>query len=611
MRRAAALGCLFGISLLLCASRASAQSGAAQGTSAKPSSQNTGYSPYEKETIKRTLKSTGGKVDPAPEGKTIESVEIVRLEVLEDRDPVPEAVLTIPVRKLANSLHYVTRDAIIRREMLIKENDRWEQITIDEIARNMRARMSQVSIVIVVPVVGSAADKVKALVITKDIWSLRLSFDTSITPGGLENLLIVPQETNLLGLQHTVSTRFQLQPETYTFGASYTVPRFGNSWIGASAGVSMTLNRHSGDVEGTAASASVGQGLYSTRTEWAWSGSASYATGIARRYVNAHVASFDYSKTTGVDTDIIPNQYRSHSYGASAGLTRSFGWGIKNNFGISFNASSSSYDGINLDRYTPSAAQDFTRRFLPVGETRVYPALSWATFRNDYLRTVDINTLALQEDYRLGHDISASVYPVSKALGSTRDILGFSAKAGYSLALGEGLVGGSVSTFAENSDGLLTDANYGASLGVVTPRFGIGRLVMNASFNNRYRNYLNSRTYAGGDGRLRGYPSNFFFGKDTVFYNLEYRSRGFEILSCQIGGAVFYDAGDAAQGFDMLHAKQSVGFGLRALFPQVNRTVFRFDLAFPMQRGPFPETGIPTKVDPVGFFFTFDQAFAP
>ena len=82
----------------------------------------------------------------------------------------------------------------------------------------------------------------------------------------------------------------------------------------------------------------------------------------------------------------------------------------------------------DLARVNPIAAQHFTQRFLPTGESRVYPALSWATFTTNFLRTLDINTLALQEDYRLGHSISASVYPVMKALGSTRDFIGASIK---------------------------------------------------------------------------------------------------------------------------------------------------------------------------------------
>jgi hemolysin activation/secretion protein len=134
---------------------------------------------------------------------------------------------------------------------------------------------------------------------------------------------------------------------------------------------------------------------------------------------------------------------------------------------------------------------------------------------------------------------------------------------------------------------------------------------MGASFINRYKNYLRGATTLGGDDRLRGYPSNFFLGKDAVFYNIEFRSTSVEILKCALGGVVFYDAGDATQGFRMLHAKQSLGFGLRVLFPQLNRLVFRGDLAFPLKRGPFPETGIPTRVDPVGFAISVGQAFGP
>lgn len=613
------------VALLLASSArpARAQSQAPQ----KPVSKTTEYSPYEKEAIEAALANLGLELDRAPEGKTIERIDTVRLEVFEKRDPVPD---TLGLRKFANSLHVTTKDFIVRREMLLHEGDRYVQVIVDETARNMRARMPvQISVVLIVPVKGSAPDKVGLLVITKDIWSLRLSFDVAITPGGLEKLLVVPQETNLLGYHHTLQTRFEYAPETYTFGVGYAIPRFGRSWFGASAGASVIVNRRSGAPEGSTASATVGQGLYSTRTEWAYSGTASFSTGIARRYVNAAVAGFDARATPDV-RDNIPFEYRSRSVSASAGLTRSFGWAIKNNFGLTLNAVSSSYDTFDLSRFDPAAVQEFRARALPTGENRIYPALSWATFTTDFLRTLDINTLALQEDYRIGHDVSFAFYPVFSALGSSRDLLGFSGKAGYSVAVGDGLVGASVSTSLEvqtstqkvaSQDGEITDGSFGASFGAVTPRFGVGRLVMNTSFLNRYRNYLNSRTFTGGDDRLRGYPSNFFFGKDTVFFNLEFRSRPIEILKAQVGGVLFYDAGDATPRFHCdtggglscrgFNPKQSVGFGVRALFPQVNRAVFRFDLAFPLERGPFPETGISTPVDPVGFYFAFEQAFTP
>jgi hypothetical protein len=602
----------------------------------RPTSKTGEYSPYEKEAIQNALKEMDLEIDRSPEDKIIGRVIGVRLEVLEPRDPGPELLQPIPIlsplgkyitKPMLNWLHVLTKEWIIQRELLVHEGDPYVQVLVDETARNMRSRMPvQVSLVVIVPVKSKEPGKVDILVITKDIWSLRLSFDIAYTPGGLENLVIVPQETNFLGQHHTAQTRFQLRPESYTLGIGYNVPRFGYSWIGAGANASITINRRTGAPEGSSVGLSAGQSLYSTRTDWAWATEVSYSVGVARRYSNAHVFEFDSRLTPAHEA--IPWEYKTRDFGGSASVTRSFGWALKNNFSLSFNASTTTYEMFDIPGYDPNACAiaiasgnpvpsmcvavlDFQSRALPVGESRVYPSISWSTFATDFLRTLDINTLALQEDYRLGHNASVSLYPVTRALGSTRDLVGVSAKAGYTIAMGDGLAGANVSTFAEVSDGVVTDGSVGGSFGAVTPRFGVGRLLMNTSYSNRYKNYLNQRSFIGGEDRLRGYPTAFFAGKDTVFFNMEYRSRAIEILKAQIGGVLFYDAGDAADGVSNFQPKQSVGFGIRTLFPQVNRLVFRFDFAFPLNRGPFPETGSNALVPPFGFFFAFDQAFAP
>lgn len=604
----------------------------------KPISKTTEYSSYEQDIIRRVLKKTGYEVDLAPEGKIIGRVDVVRLEVLDERDPGPDILKPVPIlspigkppishyfnKNTLNALHTTTREYIVLREMLLRPGDRYVQVIIDETARNMRSRMPfQVSVVIILPIRTEDPDRVDLLVITKDIWSLRLSFDTSITPGGLESFVLVPQETNFLGLHHTVQTRFVYLPESLTFGVGYAIPRFGYSWIGASAGASIIINQRTSTPEGSSVSAQVGQGLYSTRTEWAWSAEAGYSVAVTRRYSNARVLLFDARSTP--QRDGIPWEYRAGAATGSVGVTRSFGWGFKNNFSLSMNASTSNCETFDLSRYDPRAAREFVLRALPICETRVYPAFTWASFTTNFLRTLEINTLGLQEDYRLGHEVSASIYPVTKSLGSTRNFVGFGANIGYTVALGDGLVGANASASAEvtgedprpgippdERDRLaISDGSAGFSFGAVTPRLGIGRIVMNISALNRYRNYLNGRSFTGGEDRLRGYPSNFFFGKDTVFYNIEFRSRGIEILTAQVGAVVFYDAGDAAFAWDLLRPKQSVGFGFRGLFPQINRAVFRIDFAFPLNRGPFPETGVDAPVDPFGFYLAFNQAFAP
>ncbi len=94
--------------------------------------------------------------------------------------------------------------------------------------------------------------------------------------------------------------------------------------------------------------------------------------------------------------------------------------------------------------------------------------------------------------------------------------------------------------------------------------------------------------------------------------NLEIRTRPIELLTCQFAGVAFLDSGDAFQGIHALTPAQSltpyqsVGVGLRALFPQLDRTVFRADVGVPFEH-PRDTTGAP--IPPYAFVVTFGQAF--
>jgi len=71
-----------------------------------------------------------------------------------------------------------------------------------------------------------------------------------------------------------------------------------------------------------------------------------------------------------------------------------------------------------------------------VSDTRVGPFAQWRSYTTNFLRVLDFETLALQEDYRLGHDVWVRVYPVAAALGSSRTFFGTYAAAQYTLRIG-------------------------------------------------------------------------------------------------------------------------------------------------------------------------------
>ncbi|HEY1955296.1 MAG TPA: hypothetical protein VGH28_06780 [Polyangiaceae bacterium] len=579
-----------------------------------PQSKSFGYSAYERETIEIVRKKLGGTIDPAPEGKIIESIRTERLEVFERRDFLPKFLLWV------NELHATSRDRVIRREILQRIGDRYDKLAMEETARNLRG-LPELSLVLVVPMRGSAPDRVRVVVITKDVWSLRLQWDVQLTNGGLQELVLQPAETNLAGLHDTLGANFLYQPLSTALGAYYIVPRLDDLHLQLSTSANAILSNVSGAPEGSFGSVGAGQPLWNTHTKWGWATNAAWRDEITRIYSNAALAQFHSGAVPQRDAigrvyrpdqgawpanATIPFQYHSTLAQASVAVARSFGWANKNDFTLSIEASHRQFRTDDLSLYDPAAAQDFVTRFVPVSDDRAYPALEWRSYQNNFSRVLDLETLGLQEDVHLGYFLDVKVYPVARAFGSSRDFMGVQAEAGYTLPIRDGVLRLDVQTTTETAyDGTgVLQGNFDATSYFASPRTPIGRLVFSARVLNRYANYLNQVSYLGADTRLRGYPSSYFVGKDLVAANLEYRTRPLEILKVQFGGVAFYDAGEAFDGWSNFHPVHDVGLGLRALFPTFDRIVFRADVGFPISQSP-----LPPGVGPVTFFVTFGQAF--
>lgn len=66
-----------------------------------PASITVSYSDYERETLHAAEAALGTSVDPFPEGKTVERIQTVRLDPIEDRDPLPT---------ILDAIHTTTRE---------------------------------------------------------------------------------------------------------------------------------------------------------------------------------------------------------------------------------------------------------------------------------------------------------------------------------------------------------------------------------------------------------------------------------------------------------------------------------------------------------------------
>jgi hypothetical protein len=558
------------------------------------------YSSYEQQSVDDALARVGGKLDPAPRGKVIESVVVIPLEVVEPRDPIPNW-LGLP--KLLNALHTTTKPHVLQREVLARAGDRYRQAVIDETCRNLRS-LQQTSLVLCLPVTTRSPDRVRVVIVSKDVWSLRLNSDVRFANGRIDRLVLQPTEANLAGTHQAASFIFQLDPATYSLGARYSVPRLVGSRTMATIEASAIMNRESGKTEGSYGGLSYGQPLYSMQTRWAWMANLQWRHDVYRRFVAGELASFE-SDELRTPTDIA-YQYRQDLISGSYGVTRSFGAVTKHNVTVGLMADRRAFHTFDLSSYPRAEVEVFLREAVPVSDTRVGPFIEYKTYTARYTRVLDFNTLGLQEDYRLGHELILRVMPVVQALGSSRDLVSVFAAAAYTWPLGDGLVRTFVETQTDAEPSRIADGSVTAGGRVATPSTKGGRLIFDARVVDRYRDYLHQHSVLGGDTRLRGYPSQAFIGRDMVVGNLEYRTPSVDVFSVEVGGAAFFDTGDAFDSFDSMRLKQGAGFGLRALVPMLDRVVLRADWGFPLSRWYVP----PVKSSfPGELVITFRQAF--
>jgi hypothetical protein len=566
------------------------------------------YSQYEQQTLQIGLANTGRTVEPEPEGKIIEGIDFVTLEVFEKRDPIPARL-----NKLVNWFHVTTKPRYVERELLFKVGDRYSLPVVEESARNVRA-LPQFSVVLVMPTNGSAPGRIRMLVITKDLWSLRVPTEYRLTSSGaLEYAQVQVTEINLFGRHNQVAANFIYNPHTVAVGGLFVVPRIADSRFRLTTEVNAIVNYRTGAFEGSTGQFSYSKPLFSLASEWGYGARIAWNNDIRRLYISSRVSVYDGATHKCVRSDKltegqvgIPCEYSRDIQSGRMYLTRSLGHDVKHNFTLSAEVSRSIYRTDDLSAYEPALAEDFKQRVPRVSDMRVGPALQYTTFSARYLRVHDFERLGLQEEYLLGHNLILKVAPAYAPLRSSNSVVGLFAGASYTFPLSDGLLRLYAESNTDFEPDRISDGSIDVGVRVVSPKTWFGRLVFDGRLFHRYANYLNGIDALGGDTRLRGYPTDLFRGKDLFVANLELRTRPFELLSCQIGGVLFLDAGDAFDGFSDLFVKRSAGFGLRAMLPQINRIVFRADWGFPL--APLPADrkagGFPGELT-----FTFGQAF--
>jgi len=551
--------------------------------SSRPAIERLKLSAYEQEALEIVLKARHLELEPAPEGKLLEGVDIAPLDVFEPRDPAPAFL---------NWFHYTTRPKIIERELLMQREQPWVQWRAAETARRLRA-LRQLSLVLVVPVKGADGDHVRALIVTKDVWSLRLNTGITYRNGRLEYLLLQPSEENVAGTHLRIAGLYVYDVLSNSFGAITSHPRILGTHLSFLASSSVVVERSTGNIDGTIGSFSFGQPLYASDTRWAYGTSMQWSDRIVRWVApNASGAlverRYDSPSTTGNDN--LPWEYRARELYWITFVTRSYGLLSKADISWGLESQEHRYaSDAAQSRYAPSVTGEFLSKEVEHSDTRLGPFARLDVYRNRYISLVDVETLGLQEDFPVGYRLLLKTYAASHYAQSSRDVLGTVTGISYTWPLdnGLGIVWG-VHSLEMTPHRNQNDATIQGGVRVVTPFVGPLRIVYDGGALSRYRDYLHVRYALGGDTRLRGYPSQQFIGSNFVTSNLEVRTRPLRFWTILLGLAGFYDAGDSFDDWHNIRPKHSLGVGIRGLLPQFQRIVGRLECAFPLDRPSLP-----------------------
>lgn len=539
-------------------------------------------SELEARTVRRALGPDPG-FEPAPEGKRIESVQIVRLPVFDDEDPVPDFV---------NVFHMQSRERAIRRELVFEPGDRYQPERVEETLRNLQL-LPQFGVVVIVALKGCEADQVRVVVIVRDVWSLRLNYDLEANNKSLNYLQVNLSEDNLLGTRTRAGGLFTLQPDRYSVGVLGLHPRVAGTKVDTYAIGRVYVNRDSGQAEGSAATLSVYRNLVTLSDKWGFLAGAGWVVEQTRRYSDGVLL------RTKQD---VPLVYHTSIQRAGAQVTRSYGLGQKLDLTLGVEFNRRHYRATRRPEDSEEAFAAFQREELPVSDTRLSPFFMLEQRTARYLSTTDVETLSLQESFRLGQSVALRVYPAARSLGSTRNLLGTVAWLGYTWPLQkDGLLRVVGSSTLEHSAVADQHASAQAALRLVSPRLSFVRFIADGALVATYRNHLNRRLVLGGASRPRGYPISAFRNVSGAAASAELRTSAVNILSARVGLAAFYDVGGVGKQLDDVALYQSVGAGVRILFPQLNRQVFRVDWAAPLTD--------PYRPLPGAVYVTFGQAF--
>ncbi len=487
------------------------------------------------------------------DGAVIGKVTFQVAEIFDTSDPKEDRALF----RLANRLHFKTRDGVVRRRLLFRPGDPFSRRLLEESERVLRKTHYLYDARI--RVVGCSDGTVDVHVWTRDVWTLDggVGFNRE---GGKSSFDFEISDSNFLGFGKDLTLAHHQDVDRTITLLHYRDLNFLGRWMA----LELWLADNS---DGRRRALVLEQPFYALGSTW----SAGFRGNDESRV--------DSLYTLGEVSDSYRHEIQSAElfWGRSRGLEggRTVRWTL----------------GGTYDRHRFSAVPTGSL-VVPTNRTLVYPWVGVELLQDGFTTVRDIDTIARTEDLNLGAHIKARMGYSSGLLGATRDAAVLDLRASTGHRLRDGIM---VLLEASSSgrwacggpENLLAGA--GARLYVRD----WGRQLFFATLSADFGHNLDgdTRIELGGDSGLRGYPLRYQTGDRRALVTLEQRffSNWYPFRLFHVGGAVFFDAGKAwtagePSGNDRGVLKD-VGIGLRVASSRSSTgAMLHLDLAFPLDR---------------------------
>ncbi len=565
-------------------------------------------SSLERASLRRALQASGLELEPSPWGKTIARVHVHTEDVFAEKNWL----------RFFNLFHVTTRDRYVKSELTITEGEVWDDDRIQESQRRVKDPLYH-SVVVLVPVKSSTPGQIDLLVVTRDIWSLRLNTKYQVQDCdsvwwnplngcSLTDFQVSISENNFLGRRKTVAIGLVMDQGAIAAGPLYIDKNFllTEHHFDLRASFNRIFTRRALDVvledgtrvptgdpkglqdggglraEGTSATVLLSKPLWALAAKWAVAGSFSYRDAVSRQYLGTGLRAYDDVDTTEVEA--VPRHYRMRTWSVRASTTRQWGHEIKHQFEAGYAVSSQRPSLLSSFNFDPVLEQHFMRDVFPRSEVVSAPFLEYTMFQARFKMVRNIDTYDLAEDIRFGPGASFGLTQSVKTLGSDFRFTRPSATFSWAVPWGrDGFARAAMGGQIRIQDADAIDNTATMSVRAATPTLGGKlRIIGQAGFETRWDDRQNQFYTLGSDNGLRGYRIAQQFGDRRFLGQVEARSVPVPFWVLRLGGVLFYDAGSAAASFGQMRMLHEVGFGMRMLVPQTSRELFRFDLAFPL-----------------------------